>query len=128
MPDPDGPVGPAPVGAEVAALAARLPAGLRLGTSSWSFPGWQGLVFDRRATTRELAQPTALAAYARHPLLRAVGLDRTYYQPIAAAEYAAYAAATPPGFRFLVKAWEGLVTPWTDDPRAPGGARPNPAF
>ncbi len=29
-------------------LAASLPAGLRMGTSSWRFPGWQGIVYSRR--------------------------------------------------------------------------------
>lgn len=109
-----GPVGPASVAPEVAALAARLPAGLRLGTSSWSFPGWQGLVYDRPASEQELAR-TGLAAYAQHPLLRAVGVDRSYYQPLRAATWAAYAAVVPPGFRFLAKAWDR-----TTDPQGPG--------
>jgi hypothetical protein len=30
---------------EASALAASLPAGVRFGTSSWSFPGWRGLVY-----------------------------------------------------------------------------------
>ena len=40
--DADG-VDPAPVGAALCGLAAALPARIRLGTSSWSFPGWTGL-------------------------------------------------------------------------------------
>lgn len=105
-----GPIGPAPVSAQVAALAARLPAALRLGTSSWSFPGWEGLVYDRAASEQELAR-TGLAAYARHPLLRAVGVDRSYYQPLPAEAWAAYAAAVPPAFRFLAKAWSRCTDP-----------------
>jgi uncharacterized protein YecE (DUF72 family) len=34
-------------------------------------------------TTRRLAR-TGLRAYAQHPLLRSVGIDRTYYAPIQA--------------------------------------------
>jgi uncharacterized protein YecE (DUF72 family) len=101
-------VGPAPIRAEIAGLAERLPAGLRLGTSSWSFPGWAGIVYGDRATAQRLAH-FGLAAYARHPLLRSVGIDRSFYGPIGAAEFAAYAAAVPEDFRFLVKAHEALT-------------------
>ncbi|MEO8603778.1 MAG: DUF72 domain-containing protein [bacterium] len=92
----------------VAALAAQLPAAIRLGTSSWSFPGWAGLVYDRAASVAVLARD-GLAAYARHPLLRSVGIDRTYYAPLTAVDFAAYAAAVPDDFRFLVKAPETLT-------------------
>ena len=50
-----------------------------------------------------------LAAYARHPLLRCVGIDRTYYAPLPADAFAEYAAVVPPDFRFLVKAEEVLT-------------------
>lgn len=100
---PDPIVGAAAVPAELAATAKSLSPRLRFGTSSWSFPGWRGLVYDRKATPSQLARH-GLAAYARHPLLRAVGIDRTFYAPIAARDFAAYAAAVPDDFRFLVKA------------------------
>ncbi|GMV06467.1 MAG: hypothetical protein AMXMBFR53_27430 [Gemmatimonadota bacterium] len=106
------PVAPAAVPGELAEAATRLPAGLRLGTSSWSFPGWAGIVYDRQASQTALAQH-GLAAYARHPLLRTVGLDRTFYRSIPAAEFRAYAEAVPDDFRFLVKA-DRLLTSVTD--------------
>ena len=81
-------------------LAARLPETLFLGTSSWAFPGWSGLVYDARAP-RELLAREGLGAYSRHPLLRAVGIDRSWYAPLSAAVFAAYAAQVPPHFRFL---------------------------
>jgi uncharacterized protein YecE (DUF72 family) len=87
----------------VVAVAQQLPSRVYLGTSSWAFPGWHGLVYDRAASERELARH-GLTAYAQHPLLRAVGLDRTYYAPIPATDFAAYAASVPTDFRFLVKA------------------------
>ncbi len=83
--------------------AERLPRALRLGTSSWSFPGWAGVVYDRTVSETVLARH-GLAAYARHPLLRTVGIDRTYYRPIPAEEFRGYADAVPDDFRFLVKA------------------------
>lgn len=84
---------------------------LRLGTSSWSFAGWGGLVYD--ATDPPHAESRlsrdGLPAYADHPLLRAVGIDRGFYAPLTADAYARHAAQVPPGFRFLVKA-PALVT------------------
>ncbi len=109
------PVGPAQVSEELAAAAARLPRALRMGTSSWSFPGWEGLVYDRRAPETVLARH-GLAAYAHHPLLRTVGVDRTFYRSIPPAEFRAMADAVPEDFRFLVKA-DRLLTSPTD----PGG-------
>jgi uncharacterized protein YecE (DUF72 family) len=108
------PPSPAPVPPEVAAAAARLPAGVRLGTSSWSFPGWTGIVWAGPATEADLARE-GLRAYAAHPALRAVGLDRTWYAPLAPSAHAAYAAQVPDGFRFLVKADRALTDP--ADPR-----------
>ncbi len=95
--------------ARVGALARALPPGLRLGTSSWSFPGWQGLVWDRKTDNRRLAK-RGLEVYARHPLFRTVGLDRTYYGPMSAQELRALADQTPPDFRFLVKAHAECTT------------------
>ena len=98
-------VGPAAVPDDVRALARDLPSTLRMGTSSWSFPGWAGLVYDDAFPAQRLARD-GLAAYARHPLLRGVGVDRTHYAPVAADVFAAYAAAVPDDFRFLAKAHE----------------------
>ncbi|NJD20481.1 MAG: DUF72 domain-containing protein [Gemmatimonadetes bacterium] len=111
------PVGPAPVGAELAEAAARLPRSLRMGTSSWSFPGWEGLVYDRSVQETVLARH-GLAAYARHPLLRTVGVDRTFYRSLPAAEFRAMADVVPEEFRFLVKA-DRLVTSATDPGEGP---------
>ena len=110
-------VGPAPVSEEVAELGRALPPEVRLGPSTWSFPGWAEIVYDRKYTPTRLARE-GLAAVARHPLLRAAGVDRTHYAPVAAAELAAYAEAVPPGFRFLVKAHEALtLARFPDRPR-----------
>ncbi|MBN9416452.1 hypothetical protein ABS71_01970 [bacterium SCN 62-11] len=74
---------------------------LRLGTASWNYPGWRGLVYDE----------PGLAAYSAHPLFRCVALDRNFYGPLSEAEYAGYAAQVPANFRFLVKAPRALVDP-----------------
>jgi uncharacterized protein YecE (DUF72 family) len=106
------PVHPAEVPEELVELGARMPAGLHLGTSSWSFPGWQGIVWEGHHSSSVLARE-GLSAYARHPLLTGVGLDRTYYQPLDADELAEYREQVPEElrsrFRFVVKAHELLT-------------------
>lgn len=102
---------------ELSALARRLPPAVRLGTSSWSFPGWQGLVWRHAADPGDLARE-GLAAYAAHPLLRAVGVDRTFYAPVSADLFAGWADQVPLHFRFLVKAHEAVTTArFPDHPR-----------
>lgn len=103
-------VAPALHPAELWELGRKLPKGLRLGTSSWNFPGWRGLVYAEDAPTRLLSSQ-GLHAYSQHPLFATVGLDRTFYAPVGSTELAAYAAAVPGDFRFLVKAWGELLGP-----------------
>ena len=83
--------------------APALPADIRLGTSSWFFPGWRGLVYDGVHPQTTLSRK-GLAAYAEIPLLRTVSLDRTFYAPISTVEYARYAGQVPDDFSFVVKA------------------------
>jgi len=118
-------VGAVPPTDRVASLAARLPRSVRLGTSSWSFPGWAGLVYDRLATEDMLARE-GLAAYASHPLFRTVGLDRTWYRPLTADQFRAYATVVPDDFRFLVKADRALTSPL--DPDSTTTRSRNPRF
>ena len=103
-------VGPAPVPSELAAIAARLPGSLRLGTSSWSFPGWKGIVYDEATSPTELSR-RGLAAYSKHPLLRTVGVDRTFYAPVSAEVFRDYASQVPDDFRFVVKAASLTTSP-----------------
>jgi len=110
-------VGPAPVSDELTELGRALPDSVYLGGSTWSFPGWQGLVYDHKYSESKLAHE-GLAAYAKHPLLRCIGIDRTYYAPVEARELAEYAAQVPDGFRFVVKAHEACtVSRYPDRPR-----------
>ena len=115
----------AEVPSELASVAARLSRRVRLGTSSWTFPGWHRLVYDREAPQKVLSQ-RGLAAYARHPLLNTVGVDRTYYRPISEREYRAYAHDVPGSFRFLVKADRLVTSP--HQPEGYGVRQPNPYF
>ena len=101
-PVPVEPVSPTPEHLE---LESQLPTHIRLGTSSWSFPGWENLVYKKKASERKLSRD-GLRAYAQHPLLRAVGLDRTHYRPMSAEQFQEHAAQVDDDFRFLVKAHE----------------------
>lgn len=108
------------------ALAASLSPHVHLGSSTWSYPGWQGLVWAGRHSEATLSK-SGLTAYAAHPLLRAVGIDRGFYRPLAASDFERHAQQVPSDFRFTVKA-PSLVTDAllrNDDGR---GQEPNPLF
>jgi uncharacterized protein YecE (DUF72 family) len=94
--------------AETRALTASLPANLYFGTSSWAFPGWQGIVYSRQEAPAELSRD-GLREYAEHPLLRTVEIDRSYYAPVPVEDFQRYAAQLPEGFRCCIKA-PGSVT------------------
>ncbi len=91
---------------EFDSLRAALPPRAHLGTSSWSYSGWAGLIYDETHSEQMLAR-RGLSAYAAHPLMRTVGIDRTFYAPMAESEFRSYAKQVEtvnPDFRFLVKA------------------------
>jgi uncharacterized protein YecE (DUF72 family) len=92
------------------ALAARVPPHVRLGTSSWTFPGWAGLVYRRGYPSERVFVQRSLEEYARFPLFRTVGIDRSFWAPIPEPELAAYAAQLPAGFRCVMKVWEEITT------------------
>ena len=94
---------------ETRAIAAKIPAQVRLGTSSWSFPGWRGLVWpDEPGWNEARCADEGLAVYAQHPLFTTVGIDRSYYAPLESNALIRYASQIPPGFRVVSKMWEAL--------------------
>lgn len=109
-------------------LGRLLPRSVHLGTSSWYFPGWRDLVWrgDTDYTESQLARH-GLSAYARHPLFRCVGIDRTFYQPLTVAEYTRYADQVPNDFRFVVKA-PAMVTDAVMRGKRGDPIEPNPLF
>ena len=117
------PLAPTPEGL---ALREALSPRVRLGTSSWSYPGWAQLVWDGEYSESMLSKH-GLAAYAQHPLMRTVSIDRTFYRPLSASHFAAYAAAVPEDFRFIVKAPASVsdAVIRSEDGR---GVQPNPLF
>lgn len=86
-----------------AVLRAALPDGVLFGTSSWTFPGWAGIVYPATLPATALARE-GLRHYAAHPLLGTVGIDRSYYAPIPLDDLRAYADHLPAGFPCCLKA------------------------
>lgn len=93
----------APPSPELIALAADLPPQIHLGTSTWSFPGWNGIVYGDEYSNSKLSRE-GLTAYGAHPLLKTVSIDRSFYQALTVTEYLRYAQQVPEHFRFIVKA------------------------
>ena len=125
------PVAAAPARQEVVALADRLDArfGRRwhLGTSSWHFPGWAGQVWQEASTEATLSRH-GLTALSRHPLLRCVSLDRSFYRPLDTSECARLAAQVDEHFRFVVKAFAGVSDAMLRDARTGAPTAANPGF
>jgi uncharacterized protein YecE (DUF72 family) len=106
--------------------APTLPPEIRLGTSSWFFPGWRGLVYEGAHAQVALSR-NGLGAYGQIPLLRTVSLDRTFYAPLSALEYERYAKQVPDGFSFVVKAPALVCDALVRDENGQG-RRANPHF
>jgi len=89
-------------------LAARLPEILRFGTSSWTYPGWTGLIYEKEYP-KTGSSAAMLAEYARFPIFRTVGIDSTFYAPPSASMLESYAKALPPGFPCVSKVWDRIT-------------------
>lgn len=101
------PAKPAP---ELTELGSRLPSWIHFGTSSFTFPGWgRDLVFAGAPSKDDLVFD-GLAAYTQHPLLRTVGIDRSFYGPLTAHDLARYRTQLAPGYPLIFKVWEEITT------------------
>lgn len=88
---------------DLLALAKRLPSTLRFGATSWTTPGWDGWVWQRRLPELVLARE-GLGAYARHPLLDTVLIDRAARMRPTTDVLTELAASVPSDFRFVLEA------------------------
>lgn len=78
-----------------------------LGTSSWKYAGWKGLVYRKPYRTEKEFNDTCLAEYAEH--FTTVGVDHTYYAWPTEPAFSKYVDQTPDGFRFGLKATEKVT-------------------
>lgn len=125
----------APVSAPIEAMAQsgqmrrlgeKIPRGVFLGSSSWNFPGWRGMVYSPMSGEKRLAED-GLSAYCKYPVFRTVGIDRSFYRPLTSEHYRHFAEQVPDNFRFLVKAPQSVTDYVLRDDRArPTG--PNPDY
>lgn len=99
---------PTPAPEETVRLAAAIPPGVHFGTSSWNYPGWNGLVYRQEyPATGKVAE--MLGEYARYPLFSTVGIDASFYNPLSEKTLKSYAAVLPEGFRCVSKVWDRIT-------------------
>lgn len=95
-------------------MAARLSPLVQLGTASWSYPGWEGSVWQRSTYEPNLLSRFGLPAYSSHPLLGCVEIDHSWYKPPTAEQYRDYAQQVPQGFTLLAKSFRDITLPGSD--------------
>lgn len=112
----------------LAELASRIPELVRFGTSSWTYPGWKGMVYEKDYP-KNAPSSAMLEEYARFPLFRTVGIDSAFYGPPTPNTLRGYARVLPPGFPCISKVWDRLTVDTFPKARykALGGER-NPDF
>ncbi len=75
-----------------------------LGTSSWKYPGWTGLVYKKPFSSEKLFKEECLKEYSEQ--FFTVGVDHTYYAFPTQSQMERYFNQTPDTFRFVLKATE----------------------
>ncbi len=103
-----GPASPLPPHDQLAAWRAAIPGTVLFGTSTWTYPGWTGLVYSRTYPERGAAS-RMLAEYARFPLFGTVGIDSSFYGPPSPRTLEAWARALPAGFPCVSKVWDRIT-------------------
>ncbi|MBN8549292.1 MAG: DUF72 domain-containing protein [Deltaproteobacteria bacterium] len=91
--------------------AAKLPRQIRFGTSTWTYPGWRGVIYKRPYRNEKEFKAHCLEEYAEIPWLSSVGIDNTFYTPPSAKQLESYAEALPERFQWVSKVWERITIP-----------------
>jgi uncharacterized protein YecE (DUF72 family) len=107
---------------------------IRFGTSTWTYEGWQGQVYQRSyaksAFARECLGEYCQYQYQGDPLFRTVGNDSTFYRPPTANQLLRYLKQIPEDFNMCFKVWEEITIPsYAKQPRYGSRAgQPNARF
>lgn len=119
----------APPTDDIVAAAAALDPRIRLGATNWTTSAWDNSVWQQPYPSLTLARD-GLSAYAQHPLLRTVLIDRAARVRPTTAALATMAESVPSDFRFVLAADEGLLWGQLPDHRrfGPHAGRANPLF
>ncbi|MBU6434895.1 MAG: DUF72 domain-containing protein, partial [Nitrospirae bacterium] len=88
---------------------------IRIGTSTWTYEGWQGQVYKRQYAKSRFASE-CLGEYCQYqyqgePLFRTVGNDSTFYRPPTANQLRRYLNQIPEDFQMVFKVWEEITIP-----------------
>ena len=110
------PITPVTPSQDVLRLGRLLPQSIYLGCASWNFPGWKGIVWGETSGVEDLTK-RGLTAYCKHPVLRAVGIDWSFFGTLNEMAYAAMAAQVDEKFRFLIKAPQSVTDAVKRDPK-----------
>ena len=87
----------------------RLPPSIYLGTSTWAFPGWKGLVYHRAYKSQKDFSANSLGEYSTIPWFRTACIDSFFYNPPKPQTLLHYASMVPHNFRWVSKVWERLT-------------------
>ncbi len=96
-------------------ITASLSPLVRFGTSTWTYEGWQGQIYQRKYAktvfARECLGEFCQYLYNGLPLFRTVGNDSTFYRPPSANQLTRYLSQIPEDFEMCFKVWEELTIP-----------------
>ena len=123
------PASPLPPTEQLEAWRERISPFVHFGTSTWTYPGWAGLVYSRRYPEPG-ASAGMLAEYAKFPLFSTVGIDSSFYGPPHPKTLETWARALPDGFRCVSKVWDRITVHTFAGKREPKSAagKANPDF
>jgi uncharacterized protein YecE (DUF72 family) len=88
---------------------------IRFGTSTWTYEGWKGQIYQRQYAKTTFARE-CLGEYCQYlyngePLFRTVGNDSTFYRPPTANQLHHYLNQIPENFEMCFKVWEEITIP-----------------
>jgi uncharacterized protein YecE (DUF72 family) len=88
---------------------------IRFGTSTWTYEGWQGQVYQKLYAKTTFAR-ACLGEYCQYlykgePCFRTVGNDSTFYRPPTANQLRHYLTQIPEDFEMCFKVWEEITIP-----------------
>lgn len=89
--------------------AQTLPNNIYLGTSTWTFPGWRGVVYRREYSSERDFSQRCLEEYAQIPWFRTACIDSLFYNSPSPTTLRRYAEQVPPHFRWVSKVWERIT-------------------
>ena len=84
---------------------------IHFGGSSWTYPGWKGLIYHKEYRSEKAFTQNTFEEYANFPLFRTVGIDRFFYSPPKVKLLQEYAEQSPEDFKWVSKVWERITVP-----------------